>query len=85
MEKQFIVMNPAGIHARPANAIMDSAVTFASRIVLQTEAKSANGKSMVSLLKLGAKMGDKVTVITEGEDEMAAMAAIGAILQGNVD
>ncbi|OCT16309.1 hypothetical protein A8709_02430 [Paenibacillus pectinilyticus] len=85
MEKQFLVMNPAGIHARPANAIMDKAVTFSSRIVLQKDAKTANAKSMVSLLKLGVKMGETVTVVTEGEDELEAMAAIAEILQSHVD
>ncbi|UKS24816.1 HPr family phosphocarrier protein [Paenibacillus sp. HWE-109] len=85
MEKQFTVMNHAGIHARPANAIMEKAVSYTCRITIQKDAKIANAKSMVSLLKLGAKMGDTVTVITEGEDEIEAMSAIGEIVQSHVD
>lgn len=85
MEKEFTIINPAGIHARPANAIMDKAVTFTCRITLQKDSKTANAKSMVSLLKLGAKMGDTVTVITEGEDEIEALSAVGEIIQSSID
>jgi len=85
MEKQFTVLNPDGIHARPANAIVETASSFSSRIEIKAGAKTANAKSMISLLKLGAKMGDSVTIVAEGEDESEAIAAVGRIVESSLE
>lgn len=85
MEQSFAVMNPSGIHARPANLIMEKAGSFESKITLRTDTRSANAKSIVSLLKLGAKMGDQVIVAAEGDDAAEAIQAIGAIIQTNIE
>ncbi|MHA6481831.1 HPr family phosphocarrier protein [Paenibacillus sp. strain BS8-2] len=83
MEQSFTVLNPSGIHARPANLIMEKAHAFTSTITLRTETRSANARSMVSLLKLSAKQGDQVIVAAEGDDAEAAVRAIGAIIQSD--
>ncbi len=49
-------MFSAGMHARPATAFVDIASQFKSDIGLQRGIKIANGKSMASILKLGAAL-----------------------------
>jgi phosphotransferase system HPr (HPr) family protein len=45
---------PAGLHARPAAAFVDIARQFESEVRVRHIGKVANGKSLLSLLKLGA-------------------------------
>lgn len=85
MEQTYTVMNPSGIHARPANLIMDAALQFTSAVTVRTATKTANAKSIVSLLKLGARMGDQVTVSAEGDNAEQVIRAIGEIIGSNVE
>lgn len=85
MEQEFTVLNPLGIHARPANTIVAKANAYPCEIILKKGEKKANAKSMVGILKLQVKLGDKVTVLTAGEQEEEAVGAIGAILETNME
>lgn len=85
IEQTYTVLNPVGIHARPANAIMETANSFTSKVTLRTDAKTANAKSIVSILKLGLKAGDQVTVSATGEDEELAVRAVGEIIRSIMD
>jgi phosphoenolpyruvate-protein phosphotransferase len=66
----------AGMHARPATAFVDIASQFKSDISLQRGVKIANGKSMASILKLGAACGDTIRIIAVGPDAEAALRAL---------
>ncbi|CAH0118423.1 MULTISPECIES: HPr family phosphocarrier protein [unclassified Paenibacillus] len=82
MQQRYIINNPTGIHARPAGAIIKKAETFPCRIELETEdGTRISAKSLIGILKLGLKQGDRVAVIAEGEDEAEAVRQIGEIVQ----
>jgi phosphocarrier protein FPr len=80
---EIVIHNPTGLHARPAKTLVKLAKQFQSNINIQHGAKTANAKSMVSVLTLGVTSGSQVTVMVEGEDEEAALTEIeAAILSG---
>ncbi|MDB6153454.1 MAG: putative phosphoenolpyruvate-protein phosphotransferase [Chthoniobacteraceae bacterium] len=68
----------AGLHARPAMVFFDMAAEFASEIRVEFNGKTANGKAMVSLLKLGAPGGATLRLIASGPDADAALQALKA-------
>ncbi|MDR5740941.1 phosphoenolpyruvate--protein phosphotransferase [Caballeronia sp. LZ016] len=72
--------NPAGLHARPAAVVASEAKKFKSDIRLVRGGDSANAKSVVSIMKLVTRMGDKVRVEATGPDAGAAAAALAALL-----
>lgn len=57
-----------GLHARPAAELAALAKKFNSSIVLQSESKEANAKSIINLLTLGLKKGSVINLKVEGED-----------------
>ena len=80
---EIIIHNPTGLHARPAKTLVKLAKQFQSNIKIQHGEKTANAKSMVSVLTLGVTSGNHVTVMVDGEDEETALAEIeAAILSG---
>jgi phosphoenolpyruvate-protein phosphotransferase len=70
------VMGAHGLHARPATAFVELAKRFESEVVVRHGAKTANGKSLAALLKLGVKTGGKVKISAQGPDAEAALQAL---------
>jgi phosphoenolpyruvate-protein phosphotransferase len=67
-----------GLHARPATAFVEIAKGFQAEIRVRHGSRVANGKSLVSLLKLGANRGATLWLTAQGLDEDAALAALAA-------
>jgi phosphoenolpyruvate-protein phosphotransferase len=78
---EIVIHNPTGLHARPAKVLVKLAKQFQSDIKIQHGEKTANAKSMVSVLTLGASKGANVTVMVDGEDEETALAEIEAAIR----
>jgi len=80
MQKTFTVENPTGIHARPARKIVEAAKAFEGDVFLEKNGNRFGAKSLVKVLSVGAKQGDSVTVVAEGDGAEAVIDAIGAVL-----
>jgi phosphocarrier protein FPr len=74
----------AGMHARPAAAFIDLAQSFAAEIRVEHGGKSANGKAMSSLLRLGAEGGSTLRIFAAGPDAAAALAALRAAVESGL-
>lgn len=82
MERQtFTIINPTGLHARPANVFAKIAKKYACHVKIETGGKEVNGKSIVSVMSAGILQGTEVVLITEGEDERSAMQELGDFLR----
>ena len=73
-------MNPAGLHARPAAQIVERAKEFEATIELASGKRTANARSIMSVLALGADTGDQVTITADGPDEDEAVDFIVGIV-----
>ncbi|MQM72411.1 HPr family phosphocarrier protein [uncultured Pseudoramibacter sp.] len=83
-EFTYTITDPAGIHARPAGILVKKTQPYASEITLVKGDKQANGKSMLSVMGLGARNGDEITVQAEGADEADAIAELEAFFKENL-
>ena len=68
------------LHARPAGALALAAGQFAAAVSLTVGGRSADAKSVLAVMGLGATSGQHVTATAEGPDAEAAVAAVIAIL-----
>ncbi|WP_203332912.1 phosphocarrier protein HPr [Planococcus beigongshangi] len=76
IEKQFKITDEAGMHARPASALVGSLNKFKSDIQLEFNGKKVNLKSILGVMSLGISSGSIVTITADGEDEAEAMAKV---------
>ena len=76
IEREVVIKNKYGLHARPSAAFVQAASQFAADISLINEDKIANGKSIISLMVLAAECGAKITLRANGSDETEAMDAL---------
>lgn len=70
------VVNPLGLHARPAAKVVDCASRFSSEITLSFNGREIDAKSIMSVLMLAAGQGSEIILNISGEDETAARDAM---------
>jgi len=74
----IVVEAEAGIHARPAAALADTARHFKSVVeIVKPSGKAANAKSVVALLGLEIERGDSIRIVARGADAREAVEALG--------
>jgi len=79
----YTIKDPAGIHARPAGILVKLANGFKSKITVLKGGKSGDLKRIFSVMALGAKQGEELTIRIEGDDETQAKQAVLKCLQEN--
>ncbi len=82
---QYVITDPVGVHARPAGLLVKAAKALSSRVtVAKADGKSADATRLMTLMGLGIKCGDIVTVTVEGGDEDASLQAMEAFFKENL-
>jgi phosphocarrier protein HPr len=76
ISKDYMIMAPQGIHARPATTLIKLTKNFKSAVSLKRGDKVVRLNSMLNILSMTIKGGETVSVIIEGEDEVSAAIAI---------
>jgi len=80
LEKDFLIVNRLGLHARAAAVLVQTAGKFSSEVMLEKDGVEVNGKSIMGVLMLAAPKDSKIVVRVDGDDEQAAMTALEAII-----
>ena len=73
------ILNRAGIHARPASLIVQTAQQFDSSIWIEKEDVKINAKSIMNILTLGATYQTELIISAEGSDEDDAVAELSQL------
>jgi phosphocarrier protein len=81
LEQTFTIVNALGLHARPASQLVQAANRHRCEVHLVKDGTSVNAKSIMGVLTLAASRGSKLTVVCDGEDAEAAMAAFGKLIE----
>ncbi len=83
--KKVTIKNRAGIHARPAALIVNTANQYDSEIYLEKDDMRINGKSIMGIITLGAGYNSDIAVIADGDDEDEAVEAITALFENRFE
>ncbi|MBQ9622466.1 MAG: HPr family phosphocarrier protein [Treponema sp.] len=75
-EKFLTVLNRAGIHARPAALIAQTANKFSSEITIEKDSAAVNAKSIMGVITMAAGYNTQLVLRAEGSDEKEAVEAI---------
>ncbi len=78
-ERAVVVVNAAGIHARPSSEIVKTASKFSSNVTLSLDGLVVNAKSIMGVMMLAAPCGSTVKVRAVGDDAEAAVAALAEL------
>ncbi len=73
IQKTVTIINRAGLHTRPAAAIVKLASKFQSEFFIIKDGFRINGKSIIGVMTLAAAQGSQLELECDGPDEEAAM------------
>ena len=83
-EFKYVIKDEQGIHARPAGLFVKEAAAFPCKVTIEKDGKEADAKRIFGVMGLGVKCGQEIVLKTEGEDEDAAIEALGKFLEENL-
>lgn len=84
-EIQVALPGAVALHARPAANFVKTAMRFQSRVTVGVNGKSADAKSILAVLALGATGGTQLMLCAEGDDADAALDALASCVTGLVE
>jgi phosphocarrier protein HPr len=85
VEQTVTIKNRAGMHARPAALLVQTANRFASDIYLEKDGEKINGKSIMGILTLAATYNSDIKIIAEGSDEQLALQSICKLFENKFE
>ena len=85
VEKLLTVKNRAGIHARPAAIIAQTANKLECEVMLARDDTTVNAKSIMGVITMAAGYNTVLTLRTEGTDEKEAADAIEALFNSKFE
>jgi phosphotransferase system HPr (HPr) family protein len=80
LQHKMVVINPEGLHVRPAAAFAELAKKFQSDITISKDGRAVDGRSPLLLLSLGALPGTELILEVSGADARAALEALVKLL-----
>ncbi|MBM4165994.1 MAG: HPr family phosphocarrier protein [Ignavibacteria bacterium] len=85
IEKEVTIVNRAGMHTRPAAALVKIASKYQTEFFIYKDGMEINGKSIIGVMTLAAEKGSKLSLRFVGEDESAAATEILALFERGFD
>ena len=83
VSEKVTLVNPQGLHMRPAGLFASTMRKFACDVTVVTPEKEVNGKSPMALMAAGIPCGTEVEIRCDGADEADALTtAIELIKSG---
>ncbi len=76
LSKTLTVVNPSGLHLRPAGVLSQTAMKFKCDVIIEYGEKRIVAKSVLNVMAAGIKSGAEINLICDGEDEETAMSAL---------
>lgn len=80
-EREIIIQNKLGLHARAAAKFVNLASAFKSTIELTRGNRTVNGKSIMGVMMLAAGHGTNLIVSADGGDEAEALSALETLVK----
>lgn len=81
LKRTLPIVNVRGLHARASRKLAELALTYDdTTIIVRREEESADARSLMDLMMLGAGFGSEIEVEVDGPRAEEAMDAVAALL-----
>lgn len=81
IKEKVTIVNNAGLHARPAAALVKLASKFKSDFFIHMYGYKVNGKSILGVMTLAAEQGAELELEIDGPDEKEAAESIIELIE----
>ena len=84
LTKTLTVVNPSGLHLRPAGVLSQTAMKFKCDIIIECGEKRIVAKIFLNVMAAGIKCGTEINLICDGEDEEEAMKSMSEAIESGL-
>jgi phosphotransferase system HPr (HPr) family protein len=85
VQKVVTVVNPLGLHLRPAHVLSRTAAQFECLIEIEKDGQAIDCKSIISILTLGAQQGSQLQLRANGQDAQRAVDVLSHLFENGFD
>ena len=85
IEREVTIINKLGLHARAASKFVQTCSAFSASVKVFKDDRSADGKSIMSVMMLAASKGTPLRIEFDGSDEERAAEALIALINNYFD
>ncbi len=85
LQTQLTLLNAMGLHARAAAAFVTALKDLAVEVTVSWKGQTANGRSVLDLLTLGAPQGSVLELRIRGDDAEEALATLTRLVTNRFD
>jgi phosphotransferase system HPr (HPr) family protein len=79
--RNVTIRNTQGLHARPADLFVKTAMAFTARVQVIKDNQRVDGRSILDLLTLAAVQGTMLGIEARGADAQEAVAALAELVE----
>lgn len=76
---KVVVLNRAGVHARPSLAIVETVRQSKSKVEIRSPRQAVDAKDILQILGLGASQGTELTLAAHGPDAEDVLEKLAAL------
>lgn len=84
ISKTLTVVNPSGLHLRPAGVLSQAAMKFKCDVIIECGDKKIVAKSVLNVMAAGIKSGTEINLICDGEDEEEALKTLAEAIESGL-
>jgi phosphocarrier protein len=85
VNRQVVVLNKLGIHARPAAMFVKIANRYTCSVLVEKDGETVNGKSIMGLMMLAAGPGSRLVLHCDGPDAAQAAQDLELLVKGRFE
>ena len=78
------MVSKAGLHARPATALVKEARSFQADVIIEKDGERANAKSIIGILSLEVSPGSSIILEVAGPDENECFEVIAGFIRNGL-
>lgn len=83
MTREYKIIDEAGLHARPASVLVQTAAQYPNESFIEFNGKKLTLKSIMAVMSLGVPQNSVIKLTVEGENSEAIFAALEKVLNDN--
>lgn len=81
MRKEYLIIDEAGLHARPASLLVQEATKFSNNIFIDYNGMKLTLKSIMAVMSLGVPQNATIGIEVEGDNALEVFSALERILE----
>lgn len=81
ISKTLTVVNPSGLHLRPAGVLSQTSMKFKSDVIIEDGSREINAKSVLNVMAAGIKCGTEIKLVCNGPDEKEALETVALAIE----